>query len=143
VHTNQGDQLQLDLHLPSAERHAEGEPDDPVRELWLQRMLEQRLRSDTICSNTESLAIASDKSMRGLTKDNLRTIEVVDIVYELRVRVEVSMAIWIVEGIDGLPRGLAGLTKRTCSRSEPLQALLKKWRSIGISKDSEAMETNE
>jgi len=47
MHTDQGDQFQLDLHLSGTERYAQGEPNNPVCKLWMQRMLEQGLR-DTI-----------------------------------------------------------------------------------------------
>jgi hypothetical protein len=46
VRPDQRDQLQLDVHLPRAQGAAQGGPGNPVRELWLPRMLVERLRDE-------------------------------------------------------------------------------------------------
>jgi hypothetical protein len=38
VHSDQGDEFSIDMHLQGAARTAEGEPGYTVRQLWVQRV---------------------------------------------------------------------------------------------------------
>ena len=40
MHPDQGDELQRHVHLPRSEGSTQGRPDDSMRQLWLQRVLE-------------------------------------------------------------------------------------------------------
>lgn len=75
MRTDEGDELQLDLHLSSAKGTAEGGPRHSVRQLWVQGMRLLRLTSDWLAVVTFTAAQMGTAWRRGRDLHEWRNIQ--------------------------------------------------------------------